>query len=63
MTEQTIPCPACQTPVAFDTAGLLMGKHFKCGNCQAEIALSDSSRSTVSSAIDRLEQLKDADQD
>ena len=55
---QSIPCPVCKTPIPFGIEKLLNGMKFICPNCHAAIGLGDNSRSQVSEAMNKLEQLK-----
>lgn len=59
MTEQSIPCPNCQTNISFDAQQLLMGVQFTCPNCNAKIGLAQESKQTVQDSLDHFEKLKE----
>jgi len=58
MTQQTLPCPVCQTSITFDVHGLLQGKKYTCPNCNSSIGLGDESKSSVEEAMKKFEELK-----
>lgn len=57
-TDQTLPCPVCNTKIPFDAKQLLMGVQFTCSNCQATIGLANESKPIVESALHKFEQVK-----
>lgn len=59
MSQQSIPCPVCRTPILFDVRLLLSGDKFCCTNCGATISLSQSSVDTVGDAMRKLDRLRD----
>lgn len=58
MSQQSIPCPVCRTPIMFDVNLLISGEKFCCTNCGAAISLSSSSVDTVSNAMKKLGKLR-----
>ncbi len=56
--DQSIPCPVCQTKTPFDTKQLLMGVKFTCPKCQAAIGLSDESKPIVQETMTKFEEIK-----
>jgi len=58
-TDQTIPCPVCQTKIPFDTKQLLMGIQFVCPNCQAAIGLAEQSKPIVEETMNKFDDLKE----
>jgi hypothetical protein len=52
----TIPCPICKTKIPFNAMGLINGKVFP--SCDASISLSNGSKPSIKSTIDKLEELK-----
>ena len=56
----TIPCPVCKTKIPFDAMGLINGKVFQCPdpNCDASISLSNNSKPSIKSTMDKLDELK-----
>lgn len=58
MSQQTIPCPDCQTNILFDPKLLVMGHSFQCSGCQATISLSPDSTSVVKDALQKLDEIK-----
>ncbi len=58
MSQQSIPCPVCRTPIIFDVNLLISGEKFCCTNCGAAISLSKSSVDTVSDAMRKLNKLQ-----
>ena len=57
-TDQSVPCPVCNTKIPFDTKQLLMGIQFVCPNCQAAIGLSTESKDVVENTMTKLQMLK-----
>lgn len=58
MSEQQLNCPDCNTPIPYDTYGLLQGKKFSCPNCSLSLGLAPQSRDTVKDAMEEYENLK-----
>jgi transcription initiation factor IIE alpha subunit len=58
-TDQTIPCPVCETKIPFDTKQLLLGVQFSCPNCQAAIGLAEQSKPAVQETMDKFDELKE----
>ncbi|MBN8838369.1 MAG: hypothetical protein J0I09_13990 [Sphingobacteriia bacterium] len=56
--DQTIPCPVCNSKIPFDTKQLLMGIQFSCPNCQASIGLSQESKPIVEETMQKFNELK-----
>ncbi len=56
--DQSIPCPVCNTKIPFDTKQLLLGVKFVCSNCQAAIGLADESKPIVQETIEKFEEIK-----
>ncbi len=56
--EQSIPCPVCETKIPFDTKQLIMGAKFVCSNCQAAIGLADESKPIVKETMEKFEAVK-----
>jgi transcription initiation factor IIE alpha subunit len=57
-TDQTLPCPVCNTKIPFDAQQLLMGTQFTCSNCNAIIGLANESKPIVENALQQFEQFK-----
>jgi transcription initiation factor IIE alpha subunit len=57
-TEQTIPCPTCNTKIPFDTRQLLMGIQFVCPNCHAAIGLAMDSKPVVEETMKKFDDVK-----
>ncbi len=57
-TEQSIPCPTCNTKIPFDTKQLLLGVQFTCSNCHAAIGLATESKTVVEDAMIKFEKEK-----
>ena len=58
MSQQSIPCPHCQTNIVFDPKLLVMGHSFNCSGCDASISLSTESTPVVKDALDKLDEIK-----
>lgn len=58
-TEQSIPCPVCNTKICFDTKQLLMGVKFVCPTCQAAIGLANESKPLLKDTMEKFESIKD----
>ena len=58
MTQQSLPCPVCQTQIVFDVNGLIRGEKYTCPNCNSSIGLGEESKSSVKEAMDKFEDLK-----
>ncbi|MFI5151481.1 MAG: hypothetical protein ACHQRM_17270 [Bacteroidia bacterium] len=56
--EQTIPCPTCNTKIPFDTRQLLLGMQFVCPNCMAAIGLATDSKPVVEETMKKFEDVK-----
>ena len=56
--QQTIPCPACNNQIPFDTHQLLQGVKFICSQCNAAIGMAVESKPLVANAMEKLEQVK-----
>ena len=54
----TIPCPACNTPIPFNTHELLRGAQFTCPKCYASIGLSNESRPVVEKTMKKFDEMK-----
>lgn len=59
MSDQTIPCPSCNTTIHFDVSELLKGKSFACEGCGAKIALSTESKDNVKESMEDFNKLKE----
>lgn len=57
-TEQTIPCPTCQTKIPFDIYQLLNGAQFTCPTCFGTIGLAPESSSTVKETMQKFDGVK-----
>lgn len=53
-----MPCPTCQTPIPFDSKGLMEGKQYTCSNCDTKIGLSKEGYEVVKNTMDQFESLK-----
>jgi transposase-like protein len=58
MTQQSLPCPVCQTQIVFDVNGLLRGEKYTCPNCNSSIGLGEESKSSVQEAMDKFNEAK-----
>lgn len=58
MNEQVMNCPDCNTPIPYDTYGLLQGKKFSCAKCGLSLGLAPQSHATVNNAMQEYENLK-----
>ncbi len=58
MSQSTLPCPVCHTPIPFEVRELLQGVRFVCSKCGAAISLSEGSRPQVQEAMEKLNRLK-----
>ena len=58
MSQQTIPCPDCQTTILFDPKLLVMGHSFRCSGCNLTISLAPESTAVVKDALDKLDEIK-----
>ena len=56
--SQTIPCPACNTKIPFDTRELLKGTQFTCPNCHCLIGLASESRGVVKETMEKFDEMK-----
>jgi transcription initiation factor IIE alpha subunit len=56
---QSMPCPACNSTILFDTQQLLAGVEFGCPDCHASIGLAPQSKKVVAEAMQKLETLKE----
>jgi transcription initiation factor IIE alpha subunit len=56
--DQSIPCPTCNTKIPFDTKQLLLGIQFICPNCQAAIGLAQESKAVVQETMAKFEEVK-----
>lgn len=58
--QTSINCPDCNSPIYIQSDALLQGASFSCSNpqCSVAISLSTSDMSTVSSAINQFEDLR-----
>lgn len=56
----TINCPLCNSPIVVEPKQLMSGAKFGCSNhqCDAVVSISQESQSTVKTAINELDQLK-----
>jgi len=59
MTEQSLPCPNCNTNIPFDPKQLLMGVQYSCPNCDTKIALSQEPGQTAQDTLNKFEKLKE----
>lgn len=57
--EQSIPCPVCQTKIVFDSESLLHGHKFSCPNCSAVIGLAQESIAPTADMMEKYKQLKE----
>ena len=58
--EQNIPCPVCNTKIAFVATQLMQGMRFHCPNelCDASIGIAIESKPVVEEAMDKLNEIK-----
>lgn len=58
MNQQQLNCPDCNTPITYDTYGLLQGRKFSCPKCALAIGLAPQSKDKVKNAMEEYEALK-----
>lgn len=56
--SNTIACPVCSTPIAYDVYALLAGQKFSCPKCSAQLCLAAESHSVVEKTVKKYEALK-----
>lgn len=56
--SQSIPCPVCKSPIAFNTEELLKGNKFACTSCKTEIGLAEESKAIVQETMIQFEKVK-----
>ena len=61
---QTIDCPnpECNGKIAMNPYLLLQGKSFECKQCNSFVGLNNESKSVLSDALTKLEELKNQQQ-
>lgn len=57
ITEQTIPCPVCQTKIPFDTQALIRGHKFSCPKCYAVIGIAQESVEQAKTIVEEFQEL------
>lgn len=58
ISEQSIPCPVCQTKIFFDPIELVRGHKFSCPQCSAVIGIAQDALETAHQAMEKYEALK-----
>jgi len=58
ISEQSIPCPVCQTKIPFDAVALVKGHKFSCHGCLAVVGIAQEAIETASEAINTYQELK-----
>ncbi|KQT35647.1 hypothetical protein ASG22_01090 [Chryseobacterium sp. Leaf405] len=57
--NQTISCPVCSSPIAYNVMQLIAGASFECKTCGAVIRIAPSSMNEVKNTYENYMSLKD----
>ena len=58
ISEQSIPCPICQSSIRFDPIALVKGYKFSCPKCSAVVGIAQDALKTANDALEKYEALK-----
>lgn len=58
ISEQTIPCPTCKTPILFNAVELVKGHKFSCSSCFSVVGIAEEAIDMASQTINTYEELK-----